>query len=100
MREQDLGSTIREMLALQTAVEYVQLYFQNQKNTITFFLKQRFKRVTQNKYNVVWFTKNPKHGSASSGQPERRQRNGSSQAHLVRRSQLFAWCENTNYDSN
>lgn len=40
MREQDLGSTIREMLALQTAVEYVQLYFQNQKNTIKFFLNK------------------------------------------------------------
>lgn len=37
MHEQDLGSTIREMLALQTAVEYVQLYFQNQKNNNIFF---------------------------------------------------------------
>lgn len=90
MREQDLGSTIREMLALQSSGICSIIFPKSEKHNKKIF-KQRFKRVTQNKYNVVWFTKNPKHGSASSGQPERRQRNGSSQAHLVRRGQLFAW---------
>lgn len=36
-------------------------------------------------------TQNPKHCSAGSSQPEDRQRDSSSQTHLVRDGQLLAW---------
>lgn len=44
MREQDLGSTIREMLALQTAVEYVQLYFQKSEKHNNIFFKTKIQK--------------------------------------------------------